>query len=416
MKKLPSSYLEPKIFDNKYIIKQQLSSGSFGVVYLAIHKITREEVAVKLEKGEQETLDREVYLLTKLQGIQGITKIYWFGSEQNYNVMVIEILGKDLGYYAKTYKQLSLKTGLQLLEQLITIFSFVHNKGIVHRDLKPENIMMGKINSAQAYLVDFGVSKQIFDQGRHIPFRDNKSFIGTTRYASIAAHKGYEIGRKDDLESLMYVIIYLILGKLPWQNLQNIGDKDRTIAVGEVKMQTSIQQLCKDLPSPFYEYLNYLKELNYQDQPDYELLKKIMRQCSDTNTYDNQFEWTDKIQEKLGDVKQQNSFLAVPNGLNDQPRQNTKKQSYMGSQSSNIVKYIPSCQEALPIKSQPQKIVASQPHIELLKQLDTVDFDDIEENMKNYPTLEQKLSGLQLFDAKFKENCISHSAIHVFDH
>ncbi|CAD8134137.1 unnamed protein product [Paramecium octaurelia] len=416
MKKLPSSYLEPKIFDNKYIIKQKLSSGSFGIVYLAIHKVTREEVAVKLEKGEQETLDREVYLLTKLQGIQGITKLYWFGSEQNYNVMVIEILGKDLGYYIKHYKQLSLKTGLQLLEQLITIFSFVHNKGIVHRDLKPENIMMGKINSAQAFLVDFGVSKQIFDQGKHIPFRDKKSFIGTTRYASIAAHRGYEIGRKDDLESLMYVIIYLILGKLPWQNLQNIGDKDRTIVVGEVKMQTTISQLCKDLPPAFSEYLNYLKGLKYQDKPDYDLLKKIMRQCSDANTYDNQFEWTDKIQEKSGEPKQQSSFLAVPNGLNDQQRQGTKKQSYMGSQSSNIVKYIPSYQEAIPIKSQPQKIILSQPHIEVLKQIDTVDFDDIEENMKNYPTLEQKLLRLQEFDAKFKDQCISHSAIHVFEH
>ncbi|CAD8049965.1 unnamed protein product [Paramecium primaurelia] len=211
--KLPSSYLEPKIFDNKYIVKEQLSSGSFGVVYLAIHKVTREEVAVKLEKGQQETLDREVYLLTKLQGINGITKLFWFGREQCYNVMVIEILGKDLGYYGKTFKQLSLKSGLQLLEQLITIFNCVHQRGIVHRDLKPENIMMGKINTSQAFLVDFGVSKQIFDKGKHIPFKDKKSFIGTARYASVAAHKGFEIGRKDDLESLMYVIIYLILGQ-----------------------------------------------------------------------------------------------------------------------------------------------------------------------------------------------------------
>lgn len=81
MKKLPSSYLEPKIFDNKYIIKQQLSQGSFGIVYLAIQKITKEEVAVKLEKGDHETLDREVYLLTKLQGIPGVPKLYWFGAE-----------------------------------------------------------------------------------------------------------------------------------------------------------------------------------------------------------------------------------------------------------------------------------------------------------------------------------------------
>ncbi|CAD8148799.1 unnamed protein product [Paramecium pentaurelia] len=400
--KLPSSYLEPKIFDNKYIVKEQLSSGSFGVVYLAIHKVTREEVAVKLEKGQQETLDREVYLLTKLQGINGITKLFWFGREQCYNVMVIEILGKDLGYYGKTYKQLSLKSGLQLLEQLITIFNCVHQRGIVHRDLKPENIMMGKINTSQAFLVDFGVSKQIFDKGKHIPFKDKKSFIGTARYASVAAHKGFEIGRKDDLESLMY---------------------DRTIAVGEVKIATSIQTLCKELPQPFAEYLNYLKGLKYEDQPDYELLKKIMRKCSEINTYDNQFEWTEKQSQqqsdKIGENKQQSSFLVVPNGLGDQQqRQNSKKQSYMGSQSSNAVKYVPSFQEAISFqaKTGPQKIIASQPHIEVLKQIETIDFDDIEENMENQQTLEEKYLKLEDLDAKFKDgNNKSYSAIHIFE-
>jgi hypothetical protein len=79
--------------------------------------------------------------------------------------------------------------------------------------------MMGKVNTGLAYLVDFGVSKLVFEKGKHMyllwkfsPFKEKKSFIGTTRYASVAAHKGFEIGRRDDLESLMYVIIYLILG------------------------------------------------------------------------------------------------------------------------------------------------------------------------------------------------------------
>ena len=43
-------------------------------------------------------------------------------------------------------------------------------------------------------------------------FKDNKPFIGTTRYASVAAHKGYELGRKDDIESLIYVMLYLLRG------------------------------------------------------------------------------------------------------------------------------------------------------------------------------------------------------------
>ncbi|CAD8141937.1 unnamed protein product [Paramecium octaurelia] len=149
-----------------------------------------------------------------------------------------------------------------------------------------------------------------------------------------------------------------------------------------------------------------------------------MRKCSEINTYDNQFEWTEKQsqqqQDKIGENKQQSSFLVVPNGLGDQQqRQNTKKQSYMGSQSSNAVKYVPSFQEAISIQAKPapQKIIASQPHIEVLKQIETIDFDDIEENMENQQTLEEKYLKLEDLDAKFKEggNNKSYSAIHVFE-
>ena len=84
MMRLPASYREPKIFNNKYIIKNQLSSGSFGVVYLAFDKHTREEVAVKLEKEENEdvcTLDREISILQKLANVPGVPKLYWSGFE-----------------------------------------------------------------------------------------------------------------------------------------------------------------------------------------------------------------------------------------------------------------------------------------------------------------------------------------------
>ncbi len=86
------------------------------------------------------------------------------------------------------------------------------------------------------------------------PFHSNKPFIGTTRYASLAAHKGQELSRKDDIESLIYVLIFLYKGKLPWQNL-NVTDKDRTKAVGEMKLKYNLNELCKDLP----EFKNILE-------------------------------------------------------------------------------------------------------------------------------------------------------------
>ena len=89
--KLPSSYKDPKIFNNKYIVKSQISSGSFGVVYLAFDKVTKEELAIKLEKEDDDvcTLEREVIILNRIDGVDGTPKLYWSGFEQDYNVMVL---------------------------------------------------------------------------------------------------------------------------------------------------------------------------------------------------------------------------------------------------------------------------------------------------------------------------------------
>ena len=129
--------------------------------------------------------------------------------------MVITLLGKDLGSYLKIFKKFSLKTVTLLGLQLVNLLEKIHGNYVLHRDLKPENILMGKGNDSNTvFIVDFGISKFFRDnRGKHIPFKDKKSFIGTTRYASINAHQGIELSRKDDLESLGYVLIYFFKGK-----------------------------------------------------------------------------------------------------------------------------------------------------------------------------------------------------------
>lgn len=124
------------------------------------------------------------------------------------------------------------------------------------------------------------------------PFRENKPFIGTTRYASIAAHKGIELSRKDDLESLMYVMLFFFKGNLPWQNM-NIPDKDRTKSVGELKVKFPLSDLCKDLPNEFIKIIEYsrifehiyryLRGLHFKDEPDYQLIISYLMKASDDN-------------------------------------------------------------------------------------------------------------------------------------
>ncbi|CAD8082907.1 unnamed protein product [Paramecium primaurelia] len=378
MMKLPPSYRDPKIFNNKYIIKQQISSGSFGIVYLAFDKHTREEVAVKIEKEENEdvsSLDREISILNRLNGVPGTPKLYWSGFEQDYNVIVIQILGKDLSQYIKQYKKFSLKSVLQISYQLLSTLQQVHEKGVIHRDFKPENILTGyQQENGTIYLVDYGVSKVYLDNhGKHMqsPLKDKKSFIGTTRYASIAAHRGYELGRKDDVESMFYVMIYLLKGKLPWQNLQNIGDRDRTDVVGEVKQKTEISELCKDVPSEFAEIFNYLKKLEFKSEPDYKYMLSLILKAATNNhiILDKLFEWTDrqtKIKDQmiwaLSEEKQKlpqmnssqqimgsNNLLKPPEAMRatgGSPIRMESKHltstSIQGSLSSMMIKYIPS--------------------------------------------------------------------------
>ncbi|CAD8065326.1 unnamed protein product [Paramecium sonneborni] len=288
-----------KIFNNQYQIVKKLSSGSFGVVFSGSDLLTKQEVAIKIEKEENEevrSLEREVQILKQLDGAEGFPKYYWSGEEQGYNILVLQLLGKDLAYHFKQLKKFSLKSVLTIGIQVIQILERSHQKGVLHRDLKPENIILGIGREiSKLYLIDFGISKIYRDsQGRHITFKEYKSFIGTTRYASITAHLGYELGRKDDLESLMYILLYFLRGQLPWQNMLNVTDDERTKKVGEMKLSLE-NELFKDQTGEFQRVFDYIRKLQFKQEPNYKMiLKEFKRAADSTNTViDGKFDWTE---------------------------------------------------------------------------------------------------------------------------
>ncbi|KAJ6327627.1 hypothetical protein OIU78_014485 [Salix suchowensis] len=291
--------MEPRV-GNKFCLGRKIGSGSSGDIYLGTSIQTNEEVAIKLEnvKTKHPQLLYECKLYKTLQGGTGIPNVKWFGVEGDYYVLVMDLLGpsvEDLFKFCD--RKLSLKSVLMLADQMINRVKFVHSKSFLHRDINPDNFLMGLGRLAnQVYAIDFGLAKKYRDTSthQHIPYRENKNPTGTARYASMNTHLGIEQSRRDDLESLGYVLMYLLSGSLPWQGLKAGTKKQRYEKISEKKVSTSIEVLCRGYPTEFASYFHYCRSLRFDDTPDYAYLKRLFRDLfiREGFQFDYVFDWT----------------------------------------------------------------------------------------------------------------------------
>ena len=304
----------------RYRLVRKIGSGSFGDIYLGINIANGEEVAVKLEqtKARHPQLLYESKLYNILRGGIGIPHIRWYGQERDYNVLVMELLGPSLeDLFNFCSRRFTMKTVLMMADQMIGRIEYVHNKNFIHRDVKPDNFLMGiGRHCNKLFLIDFGLAKKYRDSRTHthIPYREDKNLTGTARYASINAHLGIEQSRRDDMESLGYVLMYFNRGSLPWQGLKAATKKQKYEKISEKKMSTPVEVLCKGFPAEFAMYLNYCRGLSFDEAPDYMYLRQLFRILFRTLSYqyDYVFDWT-MLKQKAA-AQAQASSMAVTGG------------------------------------------------------------------------------------------------------
>jgi len=141
--------------------------------------------------------------------------------------------------------------------------------------------------------------------GDHIAYREGKDLTGTARYASLNTHLGIEQSRRDDLESLGFVLMYFLRGSLPWQGLQAKTKQEKYESIKNTKKITTVEILCKEHPEEFATYLNICRKLAFDEKPDYGILRKLFRDLFIKRgfEFDYLYDWLIQKPSKVLEVK-----------------------------------------------------------------------------------------------------------------
>ena len=228
--------------------------------------------------------------------------------------------------------------------QMIERLKHVHDNHYIHRDIKPENFLIGKDNTEKTiYLIDFGLAKRYRDEYTqiHIPLKENRNLTGTARYASCNAHNGLEQSRRDDMESIAYVILYFFRKKLPWQGLKCKDKNEKHAKIKELKMSITPEKLFEGIPKEFADYLTMVKKLGFEDEPAYKSYIQMFNKLFKAKEFemDYVYDWVTvknntnilkdaslvqsaEISQKKDDEKKVNSTIEPNNGNEENNQKN----------------------------------------------------------------------------------------------
>lgn len=261
---------------NKFEIKRCIGSGTFGKIYEGINIRSKELVAIKMEplSTEINSLKHETKIYQYLNGTDGVPTLKWYGTDLNHRYMVINLLQNSLTTIVQQNTFLSLKKTFQIGINIIYILKSIHEKGLIHRDIKPDNFLFGlNENNHKIYLIDYGMCKRFTNsQGNHIEHKLVTNVVGSINYCSLNSHYLMEQSRRDDLESVAYILIYLSTGNLLWDKITSSqGVKERKeLLTGGIKIP--------GISDTILTYLEYVRGLDFKETPDYKWIIELFSQ------------------------------------------------------------------------------------------------------------------------------------------
>eukprot|EP00736_Rhodelphis_marinus_P001530 Rmarinus@m.17399 len=293
----------PYTIKGRWRLTEKIGQGAFGEIYQGVDLVTNDPVAVKLERWESQKsiLRLEVAVLKKMQGCDLVCRFIACGHNHSFNYMVMELLGESLTDLRRRQpeQRFSLSTTARLGRQMLEAIRMIHERGYLHRDIKPSNFALGRpvrrrvgdreyCPRFRCVMFDFGLARRYLTATGDVrPPREVTGFRGTARYASVHSHRMQELSRRDDLWSLLYVLMEFAQGFLPWRRVK---DKEQ---IGKIKDQYNGPQLVELLPPEFLKFMQHIQSIEYADTPDYAYLDSLLKsiQIHEGVQDDAPFDW-----------------------------------------------------------------------------------------------------------------------------
>ncbi|KAI8644009.1 kinase-like domain-containing protein [Parasitella parasitica] len=315
------------IIADQWVVLGRIGEGSFGEVFEAEDIDTFRRYAIKREplKMRHPQLKHESIIYDALAGGPGIPQCHWHGQHEGFDCIVIDLLGPNLNQLKEVTRKFAIDTVVDFGCQMVSILEHIHKRGLVYRDIKPDNFLFSSkchlpesemveipddngmphityINPTckevfkkwnephpKLYIVDFGLTTWWRDPRTDKPYpevkKNMKNKTGTARYASLNVHRGKTHSRRDDIESLGYLLLDLVFGTLPWAGIQARNSRAGWDKMKQIKEDNFMSDICAGLPQGFLDFIEYARKLRFMEDPNYELLREFLSQSVNSGKY-----------------------------------------------------------------------------------------------------------------------------------